>query len=64
MRVAASLTFALAALLSTAAQTQNPVSVKLGVMNDMSSLYADLSGPGSVVAAKLAVEDFNPAPIT
>jgi branched-chain amino acid transport system substrate-binding protein len=61
MRVAASLTFALAALLSTAAQTQNPVSVKLGVMNDMSSLYADLSGPGSVVAAKLAVEDFNPA---
>ena len=34
------------------------VSVKLGVLNDMSSLYADISGPGSVVAANLAVEDF------
>ena len=32
--------------------------VKLGVMNDMSGLYADITGPGSVVAAKLAVEDF------
>jgi branched-chain amino acid transport system substrate-binding protein len=34
------------------------ISVKLGVLNDMSSLYADISGPGSVVAANLAVEDF------
>jgi branched-chain amino acid transport system substrate-binding protein len=32
--------------------------VKIGVLTDMSSLYADLSGQGSVVAAKLAVEDF------
>ncbi len=32
--------------------------VKIGVMNDMSGLYADIGGPGSVVAAKLAVEDF------
>src|SRR5688572_33303031 len=32
--------------------------VKIGVMNDMSGLYADLTGPGSVVAARLAVEDF------
>ena len=30
-------------------------------MNDMSSLYADISGPGAVTAAKMAVEDFNPA---
>ncbi len=35
--------------------------VKIGVMSDMSGLYADLGGPGSVTAAKLAVEDFNPA---
>jgi branched-chain amino acid transport system substrate-binding protein len=34
------------------------ISVKLGVLNDMSSLYADISGPGSVVAANMAVEDF------
>ncbi len=32
--------------------------VKLGVMNDMSGVYADVGGPGSVVAAKMAVEDF------
>ena len=32
--------------------------VKIGVMNDMSGVYADIGGPGSVVAARLAVEDF------
>jgi branched-chain amino acid transport system substrate-binding protein len=32
--------------------------VKIGVLTDMSSVYADISGPGSVLAAKLAVEDF------
>jgi branched-chain amino acid transport system substrate-binding protein len=32
--------------------------IKIGVLNDMSGLYADLSGPGAVAAAKLAVEDF------
>jgi len=32
--------------------------VKIGVLSDMSSLYADIGGPGSVAAAKLAVADF------
>jgi branched-chain amino acid transport system substrate-binding protein len=32
--------------------------VKIGVLTDMSSLYADNTGPGSVAAAKLAVADF------
>jgi branched-chain amino acid transport system substrate-binding protein len=32
--------------------------IKIGVLNDQSSLYADLSGQGSVVAAQMAVEDF------
>lgn len=32
--------------------------VKLGVLNDMSSLYADASGKGGVLAAQMAVEDF------
>ena len=32
--------------------------VKIGVMNDMSGLYADIGGPGSVIAAKMAVEDY------
>jgi branched-chain amino acid transport system substrate-binding protein len=31
--------------------------VKIGVLNDQSSLYADLTGQGSVVAAKMAIED-------
>jgi len=31
--------------------------VKIGVMNDQSGLYADLGGPGSVTAAKMAAED-------
>jgi branched-chain amino acid transport system substrate-binding protein len=35
--------------------------IKIGVMNDMSGLYADLTGSGSVVAARLAVEDFGAA---
>ena len=35
--------------------------LKIGVLTDMSSLYADGAGPGSVAAARLAVEDFNPA---
>jgi branched-chain amino acid transport system substrate-binding protein len=35
--------------------------VKIGVLNDQSSLYADLSGQGSVLAAKMAIEDFGAA---
>jgi len=31
--------------------------VKIGVLNDMSGLYADLAGPGSVIAAQMAIED-------
>ena len=40
------------------AQAQQ-INVKIGVLSDMSSLYADIGGPGSVAAAKLAVADFN-----
>ena len=32
--------------------------IKIGVLTDMSSLYADQVGPGDVVATKLAVADF------
>jgi branched-chain amino acid transport system substrate-binding protein len=35
--------------------------IKIGIMNDMSGLYADLTGQGSVVAARMAVEDFGAA---
>ncbi len=52
-----------AALMCTmaAAQAQSQVSVKIGVLTDMSGLYSDIGGVGSLAAAKLAVEDFNPA---
>ena len=48
----------LTACLAGAAQAQT--AVKLGILNDMSGPYADISGPGSVVAARLAIEDFKP----
>jgi branched-chain amino acid transport system substrate-binding protein len=35
--------------------------IKIGVLNDQSSLYADLAGQGSVVAARMAVEDYGAA---
>ena len=38
------------------AQISNDV-VKIGVLTDMSSLYADIGGPNSVVAIKMAIED-------
>ena len=41
---------------SSAAYAQ--VNVKIGVLSDISSLYADIAGPGSVAAAKLAIADF------
>jgi branched-chain amino acid transport system substrate-binding protein len=51
-----------AALMCGAAQAQMSDGViKIGVMNDMSGTYADLSGQGSVVAARMAVEDFGAA---
>jgi len=48
---------ALAAIgLATPALAQDKT-VKIGVLNDMSSLYADIGGPNSLAAVKMAVED-------
>ncbi len=55
----AGLAFSLAA---SQAQAQQPAPLKIGVLTDMSSLYADVTGPGSVAAAKMAVEDFLAGP--
>jgi len=49
---------ALSAFAGAAAAEVSDGVVKIGVMNDMSGLYADIAGPGSVVAAKMAIEDF------
>jgi branched-chain amino acid transport system substrate-binding protein len=54
-------TLAAAAALALAGAAQAQISgnvVKIGVLNDMSSLYADLGGQGSVTAARMAIEDF------
>ena len=47
------------ALAAAGAQAQVSGNViKIGVLSDMSSLYADIAGPGSTLAARMAVEDF------
>ncbi len=48
----------LAAVLVMTAAAEAQISVKFGVLNDRSGLYADLSGEGSAVAARMAIEDF------
>ncbi|MGJ5196395.1 ABC transporter substrate-binding protein [Bradyrhizobium sp. HKCCYLRH1030] len=40
------------------AHAQSKPPLKIGGILDMSSLYADITGPGSETAAKMAVEDF------
>jgi len=53
-----------AAAMLTAGAAQAQISdgvIKIGVLNDMSGLYADIAGPGSVTAARMAVEDFGAA---
>jgi branched-chain amino acid transport system substrate-binding protein len=48
-----------AALFAAGAQAQmSDGIVKIGVLNDMSGLYSDITGQGSVFAARQAVEDF------
>ena len=52
---------ALAAALACGTAQAQQITVKIGVMSDMSGLYADIGGPGSTAAAKLAVADFQKA---
>ncbi|MGP0094406.1 MAG: ABC transporter substrate-binding protein [Xanthobacteraceae bacterium] len=51
---------ALIALLA-GGSAQGQVAVRIGVLSDMSGLYSDIGGPGSVLAAKMAVDDFGAA---
>src|SRR5713101_7145999 len=46
------------AVAATAAFAQSKPPLKLGGILDMSGLYADITGPGSEMAAKMAAEDF------
>ena len=54
---AALLAGVLSASLPAEAQVSDDV-VKIGILNDQSGLFADLAGPGSVEAARMAVADF------
>jgi branched-chain amino acid transport system substrate-binding protein len=49
---------ALAIVLASGTASAQQINVKIGVLTDMSSLYADDTGPGSVIAARLAAADF------
>lgn len=52
----AAVAFAIVGAVSAKAQVSDDI-VRIGVLNDQSGLYADLGGPGSVVAARMAIED-------
>ena len=56
MRTLAFSAAALCALLAGPATAQD--AVRIGVMNDMAGVYSDDQGPGSVLAAQMAAEDF------
>jgi branched-chain amino acid transport system substrate-binding protein len=51
------LTIALACLAGVAQAQVSDGVIKIGVLSDMSGLYKDIGGPGSVLAARMAVED-------
>jgi branched-chain amino acid transport system substrate-binding protein len=60
MRIVALSVFLACASLGAGAQTPGVPSgaVRIGVLNDQSGIYSDMGGVGSVVAAKMAVDDF------
>ncbi len=55
--LAAAAALAAARALPASAQPAGAKTLRIGVLNDQSSLYADMGGPGSVVAARLAAAD-------
>src|SRR5947208_32380 len=56
--IAAALTISAAAQTDIARAQISDDTVKIGILNDMSGLYADLGGEGSVEAARMAIADF------
>ena len=52
----AAVAFAIVGAASAKAQVSDDI-VRIGVLNDQTGLYADLGGPGSVVAVRMAIED-------
>jgi branched-chain amino acid transport system substrate-binding protein len=61
MHMKIAVVFAIAAGFTLSAAASDAMSgtvVKIGVLSDMSGLYADIGGPGSVEAARMAIADF------
>ena len=59
-KVAAACTLACAALLVAATPAQAQISgdaIRIGIITDMSSLYADIDGPGGIEAIRMAIAD-------
>lgn len=56
--IAQATSLALLALAGTAQAQVSDGMVKIGVLTDLSGVYSDVSGPGTVVATKMAIEDF------
>ncbi len=59
-RLLTALLVASAFTLPAVAQAQDTKPIRIGVLTDLSGMNADLSGQGSVEAARMAVEDFGP----
>jgi branched-chain amino acid transport system substrate-binding protein len=51
-------TLTLAVLAAATAQAQDQTPIKIGLITDMSSLYADIEGKNGVVAIQMAIDDF------
>jgi branched-chain amino acid transport system substrate-binding protein len=57
-RIVSAVLASVLAMAASAALAQGKPPLKLGGILDMSGLYADITGPGSETAAKMAAEDF------
>lgn len=51
----------LAVMVAFSSNANAEIALKIGILNDQSGAYSDISGVGSVVAARMAIEDFNAA---
>ena len=58
MKFRAVIGVAMAMALTAGATGKEEQPIKIGVLTDMSSLYAAHGGPGSVEAARMAIDDF------
>ncbi|MFS8035931.1 ABC transporter substrate-binding protein [Xanthobacter sp. AM11] len=56
--VALALAALAAVALAAGPAAADPEPLRIGVLNDQAGIYADMAGPGSVIAARMAVEDF------